>query len=283
MKTERLQCINMNKLWPTVTSDNPCPICGKPDWCCFGDKVIKCMRLTSENPSRDGGWYHPYPGADYVRPQLPKRDVAPAIDAEALIREWSSDAKFADLNGFAKTLGVRGAALWQLHCCWSSWHNALAFPMSAWDGKMIGIRLRNARGEKWAVTGSRQGLFIPTSQTQGLAMVCEGPTDTAAALSLGYYAIGRPSCNSNPEQIVSALKRLQVRRVVIVCDDDTKTRRDGTKWSPGIDGARALAKALKIPHAIWAPGGFKDIREYLCNGATHEMVESSLRNLIWKR
>src|SRR5262245_21246221 len=46
--------------WPRVTRRNPCPICGKPDWCEFapeGRRVL-CMRVESRWPTKNGGWMH---------------------------------------------------------------------------------------------------------------------------------------------------------------------------------------------------------------------------------
>jgi len=42
------------------------------------------------------------------------------------------------------------------------------------SGKMIGIRLRGQDGRKWAITGSRQGLFMSTTNGNPLLFVTEG-------------------------------------------------------------------------------------------------------------
>ena len=50
------------------------------------------------------------------------------------------------------------------------------------EGSTIGIRLRSMRGEKWAVSGSKGGLFYDRSQQivkEKFAVIVEGPTDTA--------------------------------------------------------------------------------------------------------
>lgn len=41
-----------------VSMHNPCPVCFRADWCGFNDKVVVCMRVPSERPSRNGGWVH---------------------------------------------------------------------------------------------------------------------------------------------------------------------------------------------------------------------------------
>ena len=70
----------------------------------------------------------------------------------------------------------------------------LAFPMHDGHGDVCGIRTRLADGSKRAVTGSRAGVFLTTVPMDVPAVVCEGPTDAAAALALGFEPIGRPSC-----------------------------------------------------------------------------------------
>lgn len=43
-----------------VSRREPCPICGKPDWCSVrSDGAIHCMRTESARPARNGpGWWH---------------------------------------------------------------------------------------------------------------------------------------------------------------------------------------------------------------------------------
>lgn len=43
-----------------VNRHEPCPVCGKPDWCgVAGDGSVHCMRVESERPARSGGgWWH---------------------------------------------------------------------------------------------------------------------------------------------------------------------------------------------------------------------------------
>ena len=43
-----------------VSKDNPCPICGKPDWCGIAEdgSFAVCMRIESFNPTENHGWLH---------------------------------------------------------------------------------------------------------------------------------------------------------------------------------------------------------------------------------
>ena len=84
-------------------------------------------------------------------------------------------------------------------------------------GRVVGIRLRGHGGEKWAVRGSADGLFYDPAMTwTGDIAVCEGPTDTAAALTLGLSAVGRPSCASGAEALRALVRRLGCRSVTVV-------------------------------------------------------------------
>lgn len=277
------------KLWPTVTAQSRCPICGKSDWCALGDYAVKCMREPSDHPSTDGGWYHPYQGGVTNRPfNPPKRDVAPPLEnAFKLVIDWHACATESRLFNFARMLGVGSNSLDWLMVGWSEHYQAWSFPMYDGESKIVGIRLRNEQGDKWAVKGSRQGLFIPSyfegdDKWHDMCFVTEGPTDCAAVLSLGLYSIGRPSCNANADQLRIALKQHGIRRVVIVSDNDDKRRADGRQWSPGIDGAKALGSAIKIPHVIWIPPT-KDVRDFVRQGGTKQMILDGIKNQVWKR
>jgi 5S rRNA maturation endonuclease (ribonuclease M5) len=124
-----------------------------------------------------------------------------------------------------------------------------------------GIRLRRLDGSKWAVRGSRQGLFIAHHFPIGNTLVvCEGPTDTAAMLMLGFDAVGRPSCSGGMALIVDLVHRHHFEDVVIMPDSD----------APGQRGARYLAARL----VGYVPGGvrivtppLKDAREWVRSGA----------------
>ena len=282
-------------LWPVASKKNPCPICGKEDWCGLGDYKVKCMREPSDHPSDDGGFYHPYPGAGAVssRPYipLPIKRKSPQIDASAIIERLERLTTPAQLKSLGGSLGVAGDALFNLRACRDNERQAWAFPMYDGDGKICGIRLRYDGGEKKSVYGSQQGAFASFRfPPDKIAYLPEGPTDCAALMTLGLFAIGRPSANcgkNGAQQIRAILKRFEVSRIVIIADNDTRKRKKfGTEieedWSPGIDGAKALAKELKMNHVIWLPPA-KDMREFVKLGGTRVMVENSIKNLIWKR
>jgi DNA primase len=143
--------------------------------------------------------------------------------------------------------------------------------------KVIGIRLRAEDGQKWAVAGSHNGLFWPDGLAgAGPLLICEGPTDTAALLDLGYDAIGRPCCTGAVEMIIEVVRRLRRRDVVVVADAD----------APGIEGANRLARALteagrrpKVIRPLWG----KDARAWVQAGATRAVVDTAIQNALhWR-
>ena len=41
-----------------VSRQNPCPICGRVDWCAYNSRIAICMRTQSNTPTANGGWLH---------------------------------------------------------------------------------------------------------------------------------------------------------------------------------------------------------------------------------
>lgn len=255
------------KGWRRVTKEFPCLVCKKPDWCTIGDRAICCMRVVSDRLVANGGYLHPLDAKEVRLPPVQKEQ--PSINTTALMRAWSDNTTSSQVVGLARSLCVEPLALVELGVAWAADYNAWAFPMRDGYGEPCGIRLRNDT-RKWAVTGSRQGIFLPHTRPQFTAFVCEGPTDTAAALSLGVFAVGRPSCSGAETHVVTAFKRLEIDRVVILSDND----------SPGLTGARHLSDILPVPSCIMVPP-CKDIREFLRLGGTSSVLESMTNSLVW--
>lgn len=191
-------------------------------------------------------------------------------------REWTSQThilpsyRYPHLNEFAENIGVLPESLSDLcmvradNCTW-------AFPMRDHQRRMIGIRLRDDNGKKFAVKGSKQGLFIPQSTPQPTMFVTEGPTDCAAMLSMGLYAVGKPAAMANPDEIVKFISRWRVRRVVVIADNDRA----------GLSGAQKLVDVCPVPCCeLVLPA--KDAREFYRNGGTKEMIENLLKNSVWR-
>lgn len=254
-----------------VSNSQPCPACKKPDWCrVFADGWVECMRVQSDRPAKSGGWMHRPDGEPRRYVPSPPRTQPSTINSTKLMRDWLAATSPAELHEFATSLGVSTASLTALGAAWASSHAAWAFPMWDGHGNVVGIRLRNERG-KFAVRGSRQGIFLASVPAQRTLFVCEGPTDTAAAVDLGLFAVGRPNCCCGGLEIRVYARRLDVSRVVVLSDND----------KPGLDGARKVGGELKLPFAIYVPPA-KDVREFVRLGGTRVMIENTLKGTIWQ-
>ncbi len=270
--------------WIRVTKREPCKVCGRGDWCGLSpDRTVAvCMRVKSDRPVRNGGWLHriaaapPRPAPPVYVP--PPKDVdSGAIDWPALLRRFQRDTRMCEVDRLAAGLGVSPGSLRRLGIAWAAPHRAWAFPMCDSAGERIGVRLRAEDGRKWAVPGSHNGLFWPDGLSgSGPLLVCEGPTDTAALLDLGYDAIGRPSCTGAVEMVIEVVRALRRRDVVVMADAD----------DPGIDGADRLARALteagRRPKVI-RPLKCKDARAWVQSGATRAVVDCAIANALhWR-
>ena len=150
-------------------------------------------------------------------------------------------------------------------------HNGagFTFPMRDGDGRIMGLRVRYASGLKAAVKGSRNGLFIPKDlPAECVLLICEGLTDTAAALDLGFAAVGRPSCNTGTEMLI---RFAGGRDVAIVGDSDP----------PGRVGAEGLARALALHCAsvrtLYPPDGAKDLRAWKTAGLSRAELNAKIK------
>jgi hypothetical protein len=256
-----------------VSKSNPCPICKKPDWCrVFADGWVECMRVPSDRPAKSGGWLH-WQGqfSTAASPPLPARVAALTINATKLHRDWLAETTPAALVAFAHELGLSVAALEAAGAAWAAPYAAWAFPMCDGHGNTLGIRLRANDARKFAVRGSKQGIFIAKVPPQPWLFVCEGPTDTAAAVDLGLFAVGRPNCCCGGPEITIYARRHHCRRVVVVADND----------KPGLDGARKVGAEIKLPFAVYVPPA-KDLREFVRLGGTRALIENTLNSTLWQ-
>lgn len=273
-----------------VTRSNPCPICKKGDWCLIardGTKAI-CPRVESSTPAGDAGFAHSLDGSPIaIRFEREERPVT--IDAEAMHRAYQEAIADDEVFALSAALGVPASSLVSMGVGRAiEWcEGTYSFPMRDADGRIIGLRLRNLDGHKWAVTGSRSGLFYdPELPHVGRVCVCEGPTSAAALLAMGFDPIGRPS-NSAGTEILKAMIAKTKPDVVIVSEMDGKGECDVCrdnyclKCHPGQVGADKAADAL-IGTArtvkVIEPLIGKDIRDWFKAGCTREDVLAVVKN-----
>jgi hypothetical protein len=271
--------------WNRVSRRHPCPICDHADWCLVAgpadapDAAI-CARVESQSRCGEAGWLHRLRD-DLFRPERRSRrfridtPVVAPIDFAAMALDYKTALGCHAKGLLAATLGVSERSLGRLGAGWSARHRASTFPMRDGAGHVVGIRLRGTDGRKWAVKGSRQGIFFSDTLNTcaDRLLICEGPTDCAALLDLGFDVIGRPSCNSGNGSVLSLVLadwRFVAREVVIVADND----------SPGQRGAWKLATMLvsyvSCVRIFAPPDGIKDAREWVQSGATRFDIEFAI-------
>jgi len=275
--------------WQRVSKRRLCPVCERPDWCLYAGPddaptAVLCARTESAKRCGDAGWLHvlrddgpawPPWRRTITRAVKMMTDAQPngsdKLAAEAAAAVVWCDKHANSLQQFATTLGLSAESLRRLSVGRLPRRQAWAFPMKSADGTLVGIRLRLSSGRKLSVKGGREGLFLPEGlQSGGRLLVCEGPTDTAALLDLGFSAVGRPSCSGGANHLIALAKQLRPDEIVIVADGD----------GPGQRGAETLADKLAayVPavRIVTPPAGVKDAREWKRNGATRADVRAAI-------
>lgn len=270
--------------WIRVKRGKPCPICGKPDWCSVSEDgmLVYCMRVESSRECKSGGWFHRIGESVQYKPPTKKRETQPVRDFAKAAGDYVENLTGSSLETLAHWLGVSVRSLVRLDIGWNG--QGYTFPMRDGRERIIGIRVRGSRG-KWCVKGSHNGLFWPEGVYSGSdypLILCEGESDCAALLTMGFDAIGRPGCLGSVEHIVEFLRGRR-RDVIIMADKDSpKKRPDGSVWYPGQEGAVRLLRAVRPlvrSVKIVKPPFHKDVRAWLNAGATKQTVEAVIQNM----
>lgn len=205
-----------------------------------------------------------------------------ASDRLGLMAEvWRRNMRPKFLERAAELLGLRSNPLERLAVGWSPEQQATSWPMRNAAGDVIGVRLRCPKtAQKWAVKGSKAGLFFPMDllmvERCERLIVCEGPTDTAAILSVGLCAIGVPSAGCGIDPLLELCRRFMPERIQVMADID----------KVGIAGAERIANALMVvaPVSIVTPPmGFKDSRAWVVSGANKEAIVAAGRSANERR
>ena len=259
-----------NEGWTRVSGHNRCPICNGDSWCTVAPdaSAVRCKREQSPKPSHgeDGdAWLHVR--VERVEPvrrrARPLPMLTPLRDLRPLAELHQARLDDVRLQHLAENLGVSAESLKRLGFGWSG--SANSAPMFDADRNTVGIRYRALDGRKWSERGGKEGVFLPAVEPSDPLVIVEGPTDAAAALTLGFDALGRPSCHGATK---TTSKLCKGRRVVVVADRDDVGRR----------GADALVSAI-VPYVLGVslvepPAPHKDLRAWLRAGADRSDVEA---------
>lgn len=275
IRVERLP--RAHRQCPVCHNDHVCMI--HKDWhaaICFRVREgAKTDRQGEPIAARDGmGWVHDLRSEIEVAtpPVRIKPEKPPSLDCDARARKVWRACDWVVLCELSEATGIPPLALEMLAPGFDKEHWGWAFPMRDHARRIIGFRVRTRGGRKFAIAGSRNGLFIPDTYHRKVRHLCiaEGPTDTAALLSAGLCTIGR-SHNTGGVELIQRLLQRQVHKpeVLIVADRD----------DAGGEGARKLAReifwqtnGLKV---IQPPEGINDARQWLLDkGMTAKTVKA---------
>jgi hypothetical protein len=295
--------------WVHTSPSLPCPICGRAktgNRCILiPGKVVQCYYAISNEPRRSTtageSWLHRLDRGDLSsRPRIKTVSASPASsaprrnDLHILAQKFRSRITLPRIGTLSRDLGLSVESLQRLDVGWSDGEPmhverlgeevpvyAYSFPRRDAAGKVIGLNMRTPKGRKFAFTGSGGGLHIPRGfGGGGRAFLCEGPTDTAAAVDLGLNVFGRVSCSSDVELVIAFVQAQNISELVIFSQRDAAHYRpDGTPYYPAQDGAEVLAVQL-LAHLgdvrVIMPPAFerdKDVRDWKRRGATAGDVE----------
>jgi hypothetical protein len=277
-----------------VSKGKPCPVCSKPDWCLVakdGSAAI-CPRLPSNKQIGDAGFLHRLTN-DFHPSMVPTFQKPVSIDATGIARRYQDGMGEKEYTSLAEALGVSQESLMGLSVGKADQYleGTYSFPMRDASDNIIGVRLRNADGHKWAIYGSRSGLFYGSLEHGETIYVCEGPTDTAALMDMGLCGIGKPSCNGGNEILVEIIKKLRPPLVVVIADVDPKSGKCDfceqqfcQHCHPGQHGAATTAKAISavgISVKIIEPINAKDLRQWRRNGLTKAAFQAVVNNTFF--
>lgn len=205
---------------------------------------------------------------------IPEQSMVPKR-FELMAKVWRQNMRPEYLRRAANLLSLPTDPLMRLGVGWSPEHKATTWPMRDDVRGVIGVRLRcPTTARKWAVTGSRAGLIysddLLTIESPERLLVTEGPTDTAAILSIGFDVVGVPSAGGSADLLENLCRRLRPLEIVLMADGD----------GPGIDGMRRLADVVMIVapvRIVRPPAGVKDARAWVVGGADRSVIESAIQ------
>jgi 5S rRNA maturation endonuclease (ribonuclease M5) len=250
--------------WRRVSRGSLCPVCEHPDWCLVAEdgSAAICPRVESPRRIRDAGWLHRLQDSPWQADRGRVRHLRLATggrgpDLAWLAAQYRRDVDPGRLCQLATALGLTTGRLLSLGIGWSGEHGAWSFPMRAPEGTVLGIRLRRPNGFKFAVKGGREGLFLPDrgdSESKTL-LICEGSTDAAALLDMGFAdVVGRPSCSGGIKLLVALVSARKPAEVVIVADGDEPGRRETDNLASVLVAYAPAVRVIAPPRASRMPG-----------------------------
>ncbi len=300
--------------WLPVTRQRPCPICERFDNCTVArdGSAVWCGRVSEGaiHTNHGGQFLHvlrdredsltwlarTYRLAASEQPKRPTKDWG-RIAQEAFDQAKAEAARQA----LSTELGVSVEALRRLHVGWMPSQRCWSFPeRGAIGSNVIGIIRRFEDGRKRRAAGSQSGLtfdrvgWSESSVEPPHIFLVEGPSDTAALMSLGLAVVGRPSNLGGVDLLAELLRAVPSDRTIVVIGEHDRKAHESLspvvkkRHKPECDGCSAcwpgmygavttatkLAERLGRPIA-WAfpPDNAKDARAWLNSRPNDKRIE----------
>lgn len=238
--------------WKEVTRENPCPACGKPDWCGWtpDGQMLKCER-TAHAP------------ADMV--------LVKAQDGGGLFR-WaeSRPAPCRRAGGeIAATYDYRDA------------DGELLYQVVRYEPKRFRQRRPKGKGDWiWKLDGVPRVLYrlpeLVAADPAAWVFVPEGEKDADNVAGLGHVATTNPGGRMKWSRL-SDDSALAGRRVAILYDRDE----DGGGWQHALDRARRLHGRAAEVRIVDLPDDHKDVSEWMdsLDGKSPEELAAALTGM----
>jgi hypothetical protein len=139
-----------------VNRAEPCPVCGRSDWCAVSrdGAVALCHRVETPRRIGEAGWLHRLRDIPWWPARRGVRTVRMALlgDGRAGLDRLTAECQRAvdpgRLHQLASSLGLSVEGLTRLGIGWSGGHRTWTFPMCDCQRTVLGIRLRYPEWEK---------------------------------------------------------------------------------------------------------------------------------------
>ncbi|MEL6107782.1 MAG: primase-helicase zinc-binding domain-containing protein [Planctomycetota bacterium] len=238
--------------------------------CSFADALVFLADSLGGHPAGSVSTASVLPQSPALS-QNPDRDRMSQSDVDghtAFARDAFERHNHETRQRLAIRLGLTVASLLSLRVGLNGAATASTWPMRDASARVVGVRLvalpwRRCERRKWSRRESRSGMFLSreTAVDQSRLWITEGASDTAAALGLGLWAVGRASCGTSTDEVRRYVEKQGVRKATVIADND----------SPGLSGAKRLARVIAASGAtisiITPPTGYGDLREWTRAGA----------------
>ncbi|MHC4563394.1 MAG: AAA family ATPase [Planctomycetota bacterium] len=232
--------------WKKVTKADPCPVCGKPDWCAWtpDGELLKCERQAQAPPgmalvkAQDGGGLFRYEDG---RPFAP----APRQTANAKLANSQKRGRIVTAYDYRN---AEGELLFQVVRC-----EPKAFPQRRPDGN---------GGWIWGLDGVPRVLYqlpeLLAADPQAWVFVPEGEKDVDNIRGIGLVATTNPGGKGKWRHLADD-SALHGRRVAVIPDRD----RDGGGMKHAQDIAQHLHDKADEVRIVEVPRQFKDASDWL--------------------